>query len=158
LRAGSSSLRIVSEATFAERIAAPLAKPRFGAALFATFGFVTLGLCVVGIYGVIASAVNEREAEFGIRLALGEQPHSVAMRVGQYGAALTLTGVGFGLALAALGTRMLRSVLFGVQPTDPTTFAAVAGITIVAAAVSCFIPAMRVARLSPMSILRQGAT
>lgn len=158
LRAGSSSLRIVSEATFAERIAAPLAKPRFGALLFATFGFVTLGLCVVGIYGVIASAVKEREAEFGIRLALGEQPLSVAMRVGRYGAALTLTGVGFGLALAALGARSLRSVLFGVQPTDPATFAAAAGLTLVAAALSCLIPAMRVARWNPMRVLRQGAT
>lgn len=119
---------------------------------------MTLGLCVVGIYGVITSAVNEREAEFGIRLALGEQPHSLAMRVGRYGAALSLTGVGFGVALAALGTRTLHSVLFGVQPTDPATYAAVVGITLGAAAVSCFIPAMRVARLSPMRILRQGVT
>jgi putative ABC transport system permease protein len=151
------AVRIASDAAFAERIAAPLARPRFGAVLFNTFALVTLLLSALGIYGAMAALVRERQLEFGIRLALGEHPRSVFLRIVRHGAILTLLGVCVGVALALVGTRALRSLLFDVHPTDPTTFTLVVAVVLITAGLACLIPALRAARVSPMDALRRTA-
>lgn len=151
------SVRIASDAEFTERLAAPLAQPRFGAVLFNTFALVTLLLSGIGIYGAMAASVRERQLEFGIRLALGEQPRSVFLRIVRHGAVLTLLGVCVGVGLALFGTRALRTLLFGFHPTDPTTFTVVVAVVLITAGLACLIPALRAARVSPMDALRRTA-
>jgi putative ABC transport system permease protein len=111
-------------------------------------------LAVVGVYGVIAQAVAQRTHEFGIRQALGATRGDILRLVLISGAAMTVAGLVSGLALAAASTRLLGSLLFGVTPFDPFTFAAVAGVLAAAAAGAAYLPAYRATRISAAVALR----
>jgi predicted permease len=115
---------------------------------------VTLLLGAIGLYGVIAYIVSLRTRELGVRIALGATPHAVARLVTRQGLALTGAGIAAGLVLFALLARFLRSLLFGVAPSDPVTLVAVSLALIAIAALASWLPARRAARVDPMEALR----
>ena len=131
-----------------------LAPRRFQSLLLGLLSAIALGLAAVGIYGVMHYSVALRTNEIGIRMALGARPVRVVGMVMRQGLALTGFGLAIGLAGALSITRIFSSLLFGVTPADPATFALVpALITVVTALAGC-IPAWRAARIDPLRALR----
>jgi putative ABC transport system permease protein len=122
--------------------------------LVGTFGLTALLLAVVGIYGVIAQAVEQRRHEFGIRQALGATRGDIMRLVFGSGAVITIAGLVAGVGLAAGSTRLLVSLLYGVAPLDPSTFAGVTAILLAAAAGAAYLPARRATRISAAAALR----
>jgi predicted permease len=140
--------------TIEEIISDSLAAKRFAGMLLGAFAAVAVLLASVGIYGVISYFVGQRTHEIGVRIALGAQRLNVLGIVVGQGFALTLVGIGCGLAGAMGMTRFLSSLLYGVRPTDPLTFAAVAALLTGVALLACYIPALRAARVDPIVALR----
>jgi putative ABC transport system permease protein len=140
--------------TLDERIGQSLASRRFNMLLLGVFAALALVLAAVGIYGVVSYTVTERTHEIGVRLALGAQPRDVlTMLVGQ-GMTLAASGAIIGIA-AALGiTRVMASLLFGVSPTDPATFAIITAALMLVAFVACYAPARRATVVNPVTALR----
>jgi putative ABC transport system permease protein len=135
-------------------IAESLARPRFTAFLVSAFAAMALLLGAIGVYGVLAYAVGRRTQEFAVRLALGADASAVLRGVLGEGARLTVVGVAVGLAGAFLATRALSRLLFGVAPTDPVTFGAVALILLVVGLLASYIPARRAMRVDPVAALQ----
>ena len=142
--------------TLAEVRSASLASPKLTATLLGLFGLLALIITAAGIAGVIAFSVNQRTQEFGIRMALGAQRGSVLGMVLRQGLKLVLAGLAIGLAGALVLTRVLTTLLFGIEPTDGLTFVAVSMVLVTVAAVACFVPARRAASVDPMVALRVG--
>lgn len=142
-------------ATMQQVIHESLANPRLYTWLLGLFAGLSLLLAVAGIYGVIAYLVSLRTQEFGIRMALGADAGQVVKLVMQHGAALTAMGLALGVAGAAALTRVLRTVLYGVGPTDPVTFGVIAVLLACAALAGCGAPARRAARVDPATALRR---
>jgi putative ABC transport system permease protein len=140
--------------TLQQALSNSIAPRRFNLFLLGAFAAIALVMALVGIYGVMAYTVTQRAHEIGIRMALGAQRGDVLGMVLSQGLALTLIGVGIGIA-AALGlTRLLSSLLYGVRASDPTTFALVALLLIAVALLACYIPARRAAKVDPIVALR----
>ena len=140
--------------TMEQLLANSVARPRFNTLLLGIFAAVALVLAAVGIYGVMAYSVAQRTHEMGIRLALGAQPRDVVKLIVGSGLALALAGVVLGLAGALAFTRLLASLLFATEPTDPTTFAGMVAVLLAVALLACWIPARRAMRVDPMVALR----
>jgi predicted permease len=131
---------------------------RLSALLLSGFGGLALLLALVGVYGVAAHGVTRRTRELGVRAALGAAPREMVLLVLREGAALALVGVTAGLAGAAVLTRLLAGLLYGVAPGDPATLLA-AGAALCAATVAASLPpALRAARLDPVRALRANAS
>ena len=145
---------ITAVSTAREMMAGAVAKPRFLLTLMGVFAAVALVLAVVGLYGVLSHAVAQRTREIGIRMALGAQPAHVLRSVLGYGGALTALGVLIGVALAAVGGRVIRSRLFGVAPLDPVALVAAGGTLAVFALIACYVPARRATKVDPLVALR----
>jgi putative ABC transport system permease protein len=122
--------------------------------LVVVFALIALFLAAIGIYGMIAFAVTSRTHEIGIRMALGANRGSVLQLVLKKGLLLGLAGSLLGLAGSLALTRLLSSVLYGVQPHDPATLFAVALALNAIALLACYIPARRATRIDPMEALR----
>ena len=122
--------------------------------LLASFAGLALLLAAVGIYGVIAYLVGRRTQEFGIRMALGAQRAQVLFMVMAEGARIAAFGVTLGVVLALALTRLMTKMLFGIKPTDPSTFAAVSVLLAMIALVACYLPARRAMEVDPMVALR----
>jgi len=135
-------------------VAESLAGRTFSMVLLATFAAIALLLAVIGIYGVIAYSVTQRTHEIGIRMALGAQRRDILRIILGQGGAMALAGVGAGLAASLALTRLMSTMLFGVRPSDPLTFAAVVALLLAVAFVACWIPARRAMRVDPMVALR----
>jgi putative ABC transport system permease protein len=131
-----------------------LAAQQFMMSLVAGLGFLALVLSAIGIHGLIASGVNERTREIGIRLALGANVRQAMAVVVAPGIILAAVGVLLGAAGALAVARLLRSFLWGVTPTDPVTFSAVVVALLAVALIASIIPALRVLRLDPALTLR----
>jgi ABC-type antimicrobial peptide transport system permease subunit len=140
--------------TLDEVFASSLDQRRFSLVIFAVFGCVALLLAAMGIYGVTNYAVTQRTQEIGIRMALGARMGDVLKLVLRNGMSLTLIGVALGILGAVAITRVMSSLLFGVEPTDPFTFIAVAVILIMVAFIACYIPARRATKVDPLVALR----
>jgi putative ABC transport system permease protein len=138
------------DAVFAESIR----RPRLLAQLLGAFAGLALLLAAIGTYGVLSYSVLERRREIGIRMALGARQGSVLTQIMKQGLLLAAIGVAGGLAGAVALSRVLSSLLFGVQPTDPATMAAVVATITVVAAIACALPAWRASRLDPIVVLR----
>jgi predicted permease len=139
------------EAVFDESIR----RPRLLAQLLGGFAGLALLLAAIGTYGVLSYMVAERRREIGIRMALGAAQRSVLAQVMTQGLVLTAIGIVVGLAGAFGLNRLIASLLFGVQPTDPLTIAAVVATIALVAGVACWLPAWRASRLDPNIVLRQ---
>lgn len=127
---------------------------RFRAVLVMTFAGLALLLAMVGVFGILAYSVQQRVRDFGVRRALGATAADVFQLVAWSAFRVIAFGAAIGLALAAVFSRMLDSVLVGVQPLDPVTFAAVALVLALTAAVSAAVPAWRATRIDPAVALR----
>ena len=140
--------------TMEDVLSASLGDYRFYMELLGIFAGVAVLLAAVGIYGVMSYSVSERTHEIGIRMALGARPGDVLGLVTKLGFKLTSIGVAIGVALAFGVTRLISTFLFGVKPTDPLTYAAVALGLAAIALLACYIPARRAMRVDPMVALR----
>lgn len=145
---------LVGGGSMRQLVAAPLARPRFSTFLLGGMAATTLLLAAVGIYGALAATVREQTREIGIRLALGAKIGEVRALVLRQGMRLALWGAALGMIGAFLGTRALRSMLFGISPTDPVTFVAVVGLILTTAALACYVPARNASRVDPVNALR----
>src|SRR5262249_44069228 len=149
-----ASLPIYNIKTLEEQKDRSLYTARLAATLLSVFGGLALMLASVGLYGVMAYVVGQRRREIGVRLALGAQRRDVFRLVVKEGMALAAVGVAMGLAGALAGTRLLTKFLYGVEPTDATTFICVALLLAVVALLANYLPARRAARTDPMQALR----
>jgi len=137
-----------------ERLAGSLGQQRTAATLVGGFGALALLLAAIGLYGAVAYSAAQRTREFGIRIALGAQTPDVLRQVLREGVMLGLIGLGVGLVAAVALTRVLRSQLFGVTPTDPLSFSVVSLLLLVVAVAASLVPAKRATRVDPMVALR----
>jgi putative ABC transport system permease protein len=140
--------------TLDEYVDDSIADTRFETILLGLFGTLALVLTAVGLFGVISYSVVQRTREMGIRLALGAEPGAIAGMIVKNGVSLASVGVGIGLAAAFLLTRLMRSLLYGISPSDPTTFLGVPLLLIAMAVLASYIPAHRAAKVDPMVALR----
>jgi putative ABC transport system permease protein len=147
-------LPVFGEKTMDDLVSASLGERRFAMQLVTVFGVVALMLAGIGIYGVMAYAVNQRTREIGIRLALGANATDIVGWVLKQGMVLTMCGVAAGLASALVLTRLLQGLLFGIAPTDVITYAALALLLGLVALLACYIPARRATKVDPMIALR----
>jgi len=130
------------------------ARDRFNVLLFTAFGAIALLLAAVGVYGVLASLVAQRTREIGIRLALGGRPADVVRRLVGEGTALAAIGLVAGLGAAALVGQTLTEMLFGVTPTDLTTYVLIAALVLGVTVLAAYLPARRAWRIDPIDALR----
>ena len=131
-----------------------VAQPRLYLVLIASFAGTAMLLAAIGLYGVLAYAVGQRTREIGIRLALGAKRGEVLRMVMAQAGRLAGAGVGIGLVAAVLASRVLRSQLFEIAPTDAMTYLAVAGGLLLVSLIASWIPARRAARIDPLAALR----
>lgn len=141
-------------ATMDDLLAGETADQRFEAAAVGLFATLALILAGVGIYGVISYLVSQRTHEIGIRMALGSQRDDVLRMVIREGMLMAGTGMAVGIGGALALTRLLRSLLFQITPTDPATFSAVTVILAAVALLACYIPACRAMRVDPIVALK----
>jgi predicted permease len=130
------------------------ASTRFSLLLIGVFATIAVLLAAVGLYGVLATLVRQRTAEIGVRVALGAAPGSIFSLVVGHGFRLAAVGIAVGFAAALVLTRAIASLLVGVKPTDPTTFAAMIAVFLVIAALASWIPGRRAAGMDPSVALR----
>ena len=140
--------------TVEETVRRSVSTKLLASSLLTIFAITALMLAVIGIYGVISLNVSNRINEFGIRMALGAQPSNIHLLVMRDGMLVALIGVGAGLFIASLLTRLLANLLYGISPTDPFTFAAVSVVLSLAALSATYVPARRATKVDPLVALR----
>jgi predicted permease len=141
-------------ATLAMRLESSVGPQRTAAALVGAYGILALVLAVVGLYGSMAYSVSRRTREMGLRMALGARASEVRRHVLGQALRIALVGTGIGLVVAVPATRLVRSQLYGVQPTDPVTLGGVIVILAAAALLAAYAPARRATRVDPVVALR----
>jgi ABC-type antimicrobial peptide transport system permease subunit len=127
---------------------------RFAMQLLGIFAALAAALAAIGLYGTIAYTVSQRDREFGIRLALGAGPRELLGLVVRQGLGLAALGIGVGIAAALALSRVLSSLLYGVSPGDPPTYAAIVLGVGALALLASYVPALRAARVHPARVLR----
>jgi putative ABC transport system permease protein len=141
-------------ATMEDVVAESVAQRRFAMLLLGVFGLLALALAAVGIYGVLSYSMTQRVPEIGVRLALGAEPGRIVRHFLRDGAVLTGLGLGVGLAIGVAVSRLLGKLLYGVTPTDPLTYLAVAAILAVVASLAAYLPVRRASKVDPVIALR----
>jgi ABC-type lipoprotein release transport system permease subunit len=142
--------------TFDQFIDARITQERLIAMLSSFFGGLALLLAGIGLYGIVAQAVRERQTEIGLRLALGAQPTAILRLVFQRVGLLIAMGVVLGLAATLWAARFVAPLLFQIEARDPATLAGGAGVLAAAGLLAGWLPARRAARLDPATVLREG--
>ena len=140
--------------TLEEIFSRQLAPRRFQTLLLVTFSVLALLLAGIGIYSVMHQSVAQRTSEIGVRMALGARPTAVLQGMVKEGLRLAGYGVLLGLFGALVLARLLRGLLFGIAPNDPTSFVIAIGLLMAIAAVGCYVPARRASRVDPIVALR----
>jgi ABC-type antimicrobial peptide transport system permease subunit len=140
--------------TFEQVASNSLSPRRFNLLLVGVFAATALLLAIAGLYGVIAYSISRRTNEIGLRMALGATPANVLQLVLKQGMLVATVGVVVGIVASLAVMRTIRSMLFGLTATDPTTFLGVAVLLFLVALLACYIPARRAAKVDPMVALR----
>jgi putative ABC transport system permease protein len=138
----------------AELLGDEAAQRRMGMIMLVGFAALALLLASLGIYGVLAYFVTQHTNEIGVRQALGATPRNILFLVLKKGMSLTLMGVGSGLIGALVLTRLMRSMLFGVNASDPLTFVTVPVVLVAVALLACYLPARKATKVDPLIALR----
>jgi putative ABC transport system permease protein len=154
VRAVDRDLPVFGERTMTQVAAESVSRRKFAMQLVGLFGVLALLLAGVGIYGVIAYSVTQRTREIGIRVALGASRSAILRWVLKQGMILTVAGVAVGLVGALALTRLLRSLLFGIGPTDVLTYGVLATLLTLVALIACYVPARRATKVDPLVALR----
>ena len=154
IEAVNPNLPLAEVRTLDAILAQSMARTSFTLVMLAIAAAVALALGVVGIYGVISYVVSQRTREIGVRMALGADRRNVRRMVLRQGVILAGIGVVIGLVAAVGLTRFMSSLLYGVEATDPVTFAAVAALLTAVALVASYLPAVRASRTDPLVALR----
>jgi predicted permease len=160
MREVDGNLPLIELKTQVEQADETLRMERLFAKLVALFGLLAQQLAAIGLFGVLAYAVSQRTQEIGIRMALGASPTDVLKMIVRQGMALSLIGVALGLGGAYVLTKYLESwmqlsrMLYGVKPTDPMTYGAIAVLLTLVSLLACWIPARRATKVDPMIALR----
>jgi predicted permease len=154
LNAIDPDLPMYSVRTMDERVTESLARRRFSMILLELLSGAALALATIGIYGVMAFLVNQGRREIGIRMALGATQHEILKLVVFKGMTIAVSGVAVGLAAALVFTRLMRSLLFGIDAADPATFGAISLLLTLVALLAIYIPARHAARIEPIVCLR----
>ncbi|HJX81429.1 MAG TPA: FtsX-like permease family protein, partial [Candidatus Udaeobacter sp.] len=150
-----STLPVYGTQTLNETVSASLAQRRFSLEMVGLFALTALLLAGLGIYGLISYLVSERMHEIGIRLALGASRSNILRMVLRQGLGLAIVGAAVGIVCALIVSHLMASLLYGVRPTDPLTFACVALLLIGVALLACYIPARCATRVDPIQALRE---
>jgi putative ABC transport system permease protein len=145
---------IYSPRTMGDIRAESVASERLNLTLLSLFGGIALVLAIVGIYGVMSYSVTQRTHEIGIRMAIGASRADVFRMILGHGMKLTFVGIVVGLVGAFALTRLMTTMLFGVEPTDATTFASIAALLIGVALLACYLPGRRATKVEPTISLR----
>jgi ABC-type antimicrobial peptide transport system permease subunit len=138
------------EAVFADSVS----RQRFLSQLLGIFAGVALMLAAIGTYGVLSYLVTERNREIGIRVALGASSAGIVRLVLRQGLSIAVIGIVFGVIGALALARVTQSLLFGVSPTDPTTYVSVGAVILTVALAACMVPAQRAMRVDPLVAIR----
>ena len=152
----NSHLLVLNERPMIDLVQRAESATRFALVLIGIFAAIAALLAAVGLYGVLSSVVRQRTAEIGIRMAFGAEASNIFGLVIGHGLKVGAAGIAIGLVAALVLTRVMVSMLVGVRPTDPLTFVAVAGAFLGVAALACWVPARRAARLDPNVALREA--
>jgi ABC-type antimicrobial peptide transport system permease subunit len=136
------------------RLSLQAGSEEFGMRLLGIFAGLGMFLAAIGVYGVIAYAVEQRTHEFGVRTTLGAKESDILRLVLREGLLVILIGLGMGIGGAYGATRLIANQLYGVKPMDPMTIAAVASVLILVAFLACYIPGRRATKLDPLTALR----
>jgi ABC-type lipoprotein release transport system permease subunit len=131
-----------------------LAQPRLSAALLSSLGLVATLLAAIGLYAIMAAAVREQTREIGVRMALGATPDRVRREILRTAMRVTGTGAIVGLVFTVIGTRLLRSLLFEISPSDPFSLVGAFVVLIATAGIAAYLPARRATRIDPVEALR----
>ncbi len=150
----NAQLAVANPETMRETVDRSMARTSFTLVMLAIAGAMALVLGFIGIYGVIAYAVSQRTREIGIRIALGAEPSDVRRVFVYQGLGLCSVGILIGLGAASLLAQLMKSLLFGVPPVDPVTFAAVPFILLLATLAACYLPARRASSVDPADCMR----
>jgi predicted permease len=154
MRSLDPTLPLYEVKTLTEHMKIPLFPARMAAGALGSFGVLALVLAAVGIYGVMSYVVAGRTREIGLRMALGARTGNVQRLILRQGMTLAIIGSTIGLGIAFVATRLLKSVLYGVDAMDPITFVGVTFLLTTVALLACWIPALRASRVDPMVALR----
>ncbi len=145
---------IAELAPYSALVAGTLGRPRLLGFLLSVFAAAGLLLGIVGLYGVVAYRVRQREREIGIRLALGAEPGRMSRMVVAQGLGYAAGGLALGIPAALWLTRLMESVVYGIAPNDPATFAGLVALVLLITAAACYLPARRAARVDPAATMR----
>jgi len=154
LRGATGGLPIARTRTMDEILSGPARRAAFNVALLSVFAAVALLLAVIGFYGLMSYSVQQRTQEIGIRMALGAVPADVRRMVLLQGVRLAAGGVVLGIGSALLLTRVMVSLVFGIEPYDPIVFAAVTALLTTIALIAALVPAHRATRVNPLDAVR----
>ena len=155
IRALDPDLPVSNVRTMTSRVDESLVRRKFSMMLLGLFAGLAFVLAAIGIYGVMAYLVSQGTQEIGIRMALGATPSAILGLVLRQGLTIALAGVTIGIGAAIGLTRLMRGLLFGVEPVDPVTFAATSLALAVTALLACYLPARRAAQTTPGVVLRK---
>ena len=150
-----ATLPLYDVKTLREHMKIPLFPARMAANVLGCFGVLALVLAAIGIYGVMSYVVAGRTREIGLRMALGAQLKHVRQLILKQGMSLATIGLALGLCVVLGLTQFLKSMLYGISPTDPMTFIAISFLLAVVALLACYVPARRAAHVDPMVALRE---
>ena len=156
INAAGPQVMISGVRTGAQVIDGSLFQARMGVALLSVFGLLALGLASIGLYGILVYAVNQRQREIGVRMALGATQSGVRRLILKQGMTLVTVGVGIGFVATLIVGRLLSRMLYGVGASDPVSVSVAAVVLIAVAAVACYLPARRATRIDPLVALRQS--
>jgi len=155
LRGATGDQTIYAVRTMEQLASGSLDRQRFLTVVFGMFAGLALLLACIGIYGVLTYVISQRIPEIGVRMALGATARDVMRLVLHQSLQMVLVGAGVGLALAFAATRLIEQLVAGVRSSDPSTFAIMIAVLLLAALFASVLPARRASRVDPMSALRQ---